>query len=177
MNGTGVGQPLGYLKSNALITVAIEGGQAADTLDVLNISKMYSRMPSASVASAVWILNSSVLPQLLNLVIGTQPVYQAPMGFASAPFGTLLGRPIIWNDDAPTLGDANDIQFVDPRGYAAYRKQSGMKFDTSMHLFFDYGVQAFRWTTRFGGRPFLSAPITPANGPTKSTFIGLAERS
>jgi hypothetical protein len=38
-------------------------------------------------------------------------------------------------------------------------------------------LTAFRWLFRLGGQPFLSAPVTPAQGSnTRSHFIALAAR-
>ncbi|MHA1572153.1 MAG: phage major capsid protein, partial [Alphaproteobacteria bacterium] len=179
INGTGVGQPQGYFNSAALISVAKEGSQAADTIVTNNIAKMYSRLLSSGLSRAFWLVNSDVLPQLMTLVIGNQPIWTPPnAGLRDAPGGFLLGRPVVFSEHAKTLGDKGDIQLLDLMGYYAANKRSGIKFDSSMHLFFDYGMQAFRWTFRFGGQPYLSAPVAPANGAnTKSHFVTLDERA
>lgn len=180
MRGSGVGQPLGYLNSKALITVGKETDQGADTLDVQNIVKMYSRMLPSSLGRAVWIGNPDILPQLLTLRIGDRPVYMPPAGLASAPFGTILGRPVIFTEHAGTIGDLGDLSFVDPRGYFYPRRSATPQFAESMHLYFDQGVRAFRWTIRVGGQPYLSKPVTPpagSNAETRSHFITLAERA
>lgn len=180
MRGEGVGQPLGFLNSKALITVAKEGSQAADTLLVTNIVKMYSRMLPSSLGRAVWFANPDILPALLTLTIGDRPVYMPPSGLASAPFGTILGRPVIFTEHAGTIGDMGDISFVDPRGYFMPRRSSSPQFAESMHLYFDQGVRAFRWTIRVGGQPYLSKPVSPpaqTNAETRSHFVTLAERA
>ncbi len=47
----------------------------------------------------------------------------------------------------------------------------------SMHLWFDQGATAFRWTFRIGGQPWLSAPISRKNGSnTLSHFVALQTR-
>lgn len=174
---TGVGQPLGYFASGALVTQAKESGQAADTVVAKNVAKMYSRVLNPG--RSVWIANSDVMPELMTMTIGDQPIWTAPsQGFQQAPGGFLLGRPVMLTEHAKTVGDVGDIQLIDPMGYYATRKQGGINFDTSIHLFFDYGVQAFRWTFRFGGQPYLSAPVSPDNGSnTKSHFVVLAART
>lgn len=179
MTGTGTGQPLGYLNSGALVSVAKEGSQAADTILAENVAKMYSRMLPSSLPRAVWIANSDILPQLMTLKIGDNLVWTPPSsGFQNAPGGFLLGRPIIFSEHANTLGDKGDLQFIDPMGYYMPTKQGGVKFDSSIHLYFDYGIQAFRWTFRCGGQTYLSAPVTPAKGSnTKSHFVVLDERA
>ena len=47
LRGTGAGQPLGILKSGALVTVAKESGQT-DKITVENLVKMWSRLWSRS---------------------------------------------------------------------------------------------------------------------------------
>lgn len=179
VNGTGAGQPLGWTRSPAVVTVAKEGSQAADTVVAANVAKMYSRMMPSSLARAVWYINSDVWPQLMTMTLGDQPIWTPPStGLVGAPGGLLFGRPIIPTEHAATLGDVNDIQFVDPMGYYSPRKAGGIRFADSMHLYFDYGIQAFRWTFRLGGQPYLSAPVAPAKGSaTKSHFVVLAARA
>lgn len=179
ITGNGVGRPLGYMNSGALITVSKEVGQAADTIVAANIAKMYSRMLPSALSRAVWFINSDIIPQLMTLQIGNNLIWTPPSaGFAGAPGGYLLGRPIIPTEHAETLGDKGDIQFIDPKGYYMPVKQGGVKFDSSIHLYFDYGIQAFRWTFRVGGEPFLSKPVAPAKGAnSKSHFVVLEARA
>lgn len=174
--GTGAGQPLGFFNSSALVTVAKESGQAADTIVAANLSKMYSR--NLNPGRGVWIANSDTLPQLVGLTIGDQPVYTLPQsGLTSAPNGTLFGRPLLFTEQCKTLGDAGDIMFIDPMGYYLARKMS-VNSASSIHLYFDYDVQAFRWTFRIGGQPYLSAAVSPKNGSsTKSHFVTVAARA
>lgn len=176
--GDGVGKPLGYMQSSALVTVAKESGQAADTVNATNVTKMFSRLLPDGIRRAQWRINSDVLPALEGLTIGDRPVWIPPNGLADAPGGLLMGRPIKLTEHSKTLGDAGDIQLIDPMGYYGATKQGGIKFASSLHLYFDYGLQAFRWTIRFGGQPHLKAPISPKHGSaTKSHFVTLAERA
>jgi HK97 family phage major capsid protein len=177
--GTGVGMPLGYFNSPALVSVAKEAAQPADTLIAANVAKMFSRMLSQGIANAVWMVNSDVVPQLMTMVLGQQPIWTPPSsGFKDAPGGFLFGRPVRLSEHCKTIGDKGDVQFIDPKGYYGARKEGGTRYATSMHLYFDYGLQAFRWTLRFGGQPHLSAPVVPNYGAaTKSHFIVLDERA
>ncbi len=177
--GTGAGQPLGWFNSAALVSVAKEAGQTADTIVAENVLKMYSRLLKVPGDSPYWLMNTDVVPQLATMTIGSQPIWTPPSsGLTGAPGGFLLGLPIKFSEHAKTLGDKGDIQLVSPKGYAAYQRSSGPKFASSMHLYFDYGVEAFRWTFRFGGQPHLSGPVSPANGAnTKSHFITLDPRA
>lgn len=177
--GTGVGQPLGYFNSGALISVAKETGQAADTIVAANVVKMYSRLLPQNIAGAFWLANSDTIPQLMTMTLGNNVLWIPPAtGLVNAPGGVLLGRPVRLSEHTKTVGDKGDLQLIDPMGYYGTNKASGIKMDTSMHLFFDFGMQAFRWTFRFGGMPYLSAPISPASGTnTKSHFVVLDDRA
>lgn len=178
VDGDGTGKPLGWLKSNALVSVAKEGSQLADTVVTGNVAKMFSRMLPSGIGRAVWLINSDVLPQIMTMVIGDRPIWTPPNGFIDSPAGLLLGRPLRLSEHAKTVGDKGDIQFVDPLGYYAARKAAGVQFAQSMHLFFDYNMQAFRWIFRIAGQPYLSAPVTPPNSAlTKSHFVTLDERA
>lgn len=179
ISGNGVGQPLGYRNSNAIVSVAKETGQAADTIVAANVAKMYSRLLPSSLARSHWRINSDAMPQIMTMVLGDKPIWTPPAtGFAGAPGGFLLGRPIRMSEHSETVGDKGDIELIDPKGYYGLRKAGGVKFASSIHLYFDYGLQAFRWTIRFGGQPHLTAPISPAKGTaTKSHFVTLDARA
>ena len=177
VEGTGAGMPLGYRNSKALIAVAKESGQDAATVVAKNVVRMYSRMIDP--ARAVWRINSEVITELAMMTIGTVPIWTPPSaGFANAPGGFLLGRPIQLTELNEGLGTQGDIEFVNPKGYYCPIKNGGVQFATSIHLFFDYGLQAFRWTFRMGGQPYLSKPVAPNKGTaTKSHFVALADRA
>lgn len=177
MNGNGTGVPQGYLNSGAVVTQAKEGSQAADTIVAGNIAKMYSRCLDPT--NAVWLINPDAFPQLVLLTIGDQPIWTPPSeGFKSAPNGFLLGRPVIMNESCQTIGDAGDIQFVSLRWYQTITKSQGIDFASSMHLYFDYDVTAFRAIFRADGQSVVRAPVTPPNSSvTRSPFVQLAART
>lgn len=178
VEGTGVGQPLGWMNSAALVTVAKESGQSADTINATNVIKMYSRLKMIPGDRPFWLVNQNCLPQLMTMTIGDKPVWVPPTGLDAAPGGFLLGLPVRLSEFASTLGDLGDIQLISPRGYYGARRTTGVKFASSIHLYFDYATEAFRWTFRYGGQPHLSAAVTPNKGAaTQSHFITLAERA
>ena len=65
--GSGTGVPVGCMSNATTVTVAKETGQATQTLLAQNLAKMISRLPPASFAKAVWIVNNDVLPALFTL--------------------------------------------------------------------------------------------------------------
>lgn len=176
--GNGVGMPLGFMNSPALVTQAIESGpQTTDTIVAANIAKMFSRMPANLLPNAVWLIHPDAQPQLMTMTIGNQPVYIPPGGLNGSPYGILLGRPVIPHEVCETVGDLGDIMFVDLSSYLAVRKSAGIKAQTSIHLWFDQDLTAFKFTLRIGGQPWWSAPISPRDGSsTRSPFVTLASR-
>ncbi len=188
INGDGVGKPQGIMNSGALVTVSKEGSQAADTLLGANVSKMWARMPARSIPRAVWLINQDLYPQLhsLNIPIkniagdqnvGGVPVFVPPGGFSAAPYGTLLGRPIIPTEACAAIGDLGDIIFADMMGYLSVMKSGGVRQDVSIHVEFEKDMTAFRFILRMGGQAWLDAPIARKNGSnTLSTFVTLEAR-
>ena len=191
VQGTGVGQPLGLLGSPALVSVAKETSQVADTLIGNNIIKMYSRMPAGNRGNAIWLINQDVEPHLLRLSLpGTDNTgnavtgwggltYMPPNGMSSAPFGTLYGRPVIPTQACETLGDKGDIFFVDLSQYLCLLKSGqNPRVETSMHLWFDQDIMAFKFVLRIGGLPLWSSSIAARDGSnTYSPYVTLDERA
>lgn len=181
INGTGSGQPLGILNSGALVSVSKETGQAAATVVFNNINKMWARMWAPSRSRAVWLVNQDVEPALntMTLAVGTGgvPVYMPANGVSGAPFGTLMGRPVIPIEQCQTLGTVGDIILADLGEYLMIDK-GGLKADSSMHVRFLYDEMTYRFTYRCDGRPWWSSQLTPKNGSnTLSPFVALATRS
>lgn len=176
-DGTGAGQPLGWNKANALVTVAKESGQAADTIVAKNVAKMYARCINPGMA--VWFVNQDILPELMTMTLGDKPIWTPPAtGFVNAPGGVLFGRPVRFSEQCATLGDKGDIQLVNPKGYYSPTRQNAPAYAESIHLYFDYNIKAFRWIFRLGGQPHLSAAISPNKGSsTRSHFVTLAARA
>ena len=161
VNGTGVGQPLGWAQSDARVVVDKETSQTLETINAQNVSKMFSRMWPAGHADAFWMIGPDSLPQLFTMVLGDKPIWIPPeKSFQDAPGGFLFGRPVKINQHADTVGTEGDIQYVSPQGYYSAVKAGGIQMARSIHLFFDFDVVAFRWTIRIGGQPFASTPIS-----------------
>lgn len=181
LRGTGAGTPLGVLNSPCLVSVAKEAGQAADTIVMENVVKAYSRISNP--ARAVWIANPEILPQLITMSLqaGTAgiPVFLPANGLAGMPYDVLMGKPLIWCDHASALGDLGDLLFCDFTQYLVGQKagDSGVRFDTSIHIKFDYGQSAFRFMFRIDGSPWWASALVPAQGAaTRSPFVGIAAR-
>lgn len=183
MKGTGVGEPLGALAADnpAVITVAKESGQVANTIVWENIVKMYSRMLPQSLNRAVWVASIDTFPELATMALsvgtGGSAVWLTN-GADEAPM-TILGRPVIFTEKAPgTLGAQGDISFVD-FGYYLIGDRQVMSATSSPHFRFNQDQTAFRIIERVDGRPWIQSAITPQNGSsnTLSPFVQLAVRA
>ena len=178
VNGTGAGQPLGWFTHIAKVSVAKESSQVAATVVAANIAKMYARLLNPG--QGIWYCNQDVLPQLFTMTLDGNLMWMPPSAsIQSTPTGGyLFGRPVVTLENCQTLGTQGDIQFVNPKGYYAAKKGLAPEYAESMHLYFDYGLTAFRWTFRFGGQPYLSAVVSPAKGSsTRAHVVVLDTRS
>lgn len=179
IRGSGVGKPKGFEDSPAVIVVAKETNQKAGTIYTENVLNMASRINEGPGSRLFWLAHRSTIPSIATLKIGNEPSWtNQNQGLREAPNGMLLGVPIKFTQHARFRGTQGDLMLVDLSGYAAFVHSSGTRFDSSIHLYFDYDITAFRWVFRVGGMPYLSAPITQANGSdTMSHFIELATRA
>lgn len=185
INGSGVGQPLGILNSGGLVTVPKEQGQAADTVVLENINRMYARMHKNPRAGAIWFVNQEVEAQLegLTALAGTGgfPVY-LPQGtggptITEAPNARLKGRPVMPIEYAAPLGDIGDIIFAN-LGYYATGLKGAMRDDMSIHIRFDFNETAFRFLFELDGQPWINTPVTPYKGSDSlGAFVTLAARA
>jgi HK97 family phage major capsid protein len=149
---------------------------------------MYSRQLNPG--RSVWLVNADTLSQILTLNIefkssagaGIAAGVRMPTitwpGENGQTFATIMGRPVIVTEACDTVGDEGDIIFADlAGGYFAPYKAGGIRSDLSMHLWFDQGVTAFRWTMRVGGQPWLSAAVSAKNSAaTRSSVVTCAVR-
>jgi len=182
LRGTGAGQPLGILNSGCLVTVSKEAGQKADTIVAENVIKMSSRIFAGSYLNSNWYVNQMCLPQLytMSIAVGTggQLVFVPPGGISGAPYGSLLGRPVIPIEQASALGDLGDIILADMNGYILAQK-GGIQSDMSIHVRFVYDESVFRFVVRLDGSPVRATPLTPykgGSGATQSQFVALEAR-
>lgn len=181
MNGKGAGQCLGVLNAPCKVKVSKEGGQAAATVNALNIMKMWSRLWTRSRMNAVWWINLDVEMQLQQMVISTGGgtnalVYMPPGGLSGLPYGTMYGRPVIPIEQAQALGTEGDIVLGDFSEYLLIDK-GGVQRAESMHVRFLYDEMAFRFIMRVNGQPKWKTSVTAAKGSTTySPFVTLETR-
>lgn len=180
ISGDGSGKPSGLTDAGSKIAQAKESGQAAATVVFDNVVNMLSRLYSGYANGAVWIANQDILPQLIKMEFpgDSSPVYLPNNNIAGAPFGTLMGKPIIFTEGTEALGTEGDLILTNMSTYMSVVKVGGIRQDVSIHLFFDYDVTAFRFIVRVGGKSWLDNAISPRTGAvTKSNVVTLATRA
>jgi len=190
VRGSGSGKPLGFLTSDALVTVAKVTSQVADTISGENIISMFPRLYSRYRADSVWLCSHDAEQEILKLSVAGQtavggastgygfPLYSPPgMSRDGSSYGMLMGRPVLVTEHAAALGDVGDIMLVSMSQYRCVMRTGGIQAAQSMHLWFDQDAVAFKFRLRMDGAPKLSTTITPRSGTNSmSAFVTLAER-
>ena len=175
LDGSGEGEPLGILKSGAIVKVEKEKDQT-DTITVENLIKMWNRLWARSRANAVWYINQELEPYLYTLKLGDKPVYIPAGGLSEKPYGTLFGRPVIPLEQCNAAGELGDIILADIGQYLLIDK-GGVKAASSIHVRFLYDENVFRFIYRVDGKPTWNKPLTPYKGSASvSPFVTLAKR-
>lgn len=183
IDGSGVGEPKGFLNAGSLVTVT---RATADLIKWPDVVSMYSRMLPSSLNRAVWICSPDALPQIFQMTINVQnvagtenvggsAVYIAPGAGPNTPSMSILGRPLIVSEKMPKLADPNALVFVDLSYYLLGDRQA-MTATSSPHYKFQTDETAYKIVERVDGRPWLESALTPKNGATAtlSPFVGIS---
>jgi HK97 family phage major capsid protein len=168
--GTGAGQPLGFLNAPCAVSVGKETQQTAATINASNLTKMWARMGSRDKASAVWLINGDCGPSLdfLSIPAGTSALEPRFVNYSPAGLLTIKGRPVVETEYNPTLGTVGDIVLINLAQYRLIRK-SGVETASSVHVRFTTGESAIRAFYRCDGCMMPRSAVTPfKGGSTKS---------
>ncbi|HSR54850.1 MAG TPA: phage major capsid protein, partial [Alphaproteobacteria bacterium] len=179
LHGDGAGKPQGIFQSDALVTVAAEAGQAANSIQFENCLSMMSRIHPRAFQNSVWVATQTSIRDLmsLSLPLGTAGERIPILKETDGGEFNLLTRPLIFSEKLKEIGTKGDILLADFSAYAI-----GMVADARMDMspFVDFEADkiAFRFKSRLDGQPVESQPLTPREGSTTtSSFVTLAERS
>ena len=182
IQGSGVGQPKGFLNSDYLVTVAKESGQTANSIWWQNINKMYYAMQSALRKDAVWLVQpdmEELFPEMSfdEGAASKYPVYLGANGVSAADYDTLKGKRVMpMMGGMKALGAKGDIAFCNFSQYLVIYKE--IQEAMSIHVYFDTNETAFRFVQRIDGGIAYKNAITPENGTKpKSGFVTLAARA
>ena len=151
----------GFLGHASNVQVARAATGVVGTADV---QQMYSRFWARSKqnANAAWLINPDVSPNLNSFVVGDQPVYLPPGGFAGNPLGVLLGKTVREFEHCKSVGTLGDINLVDMSQYRTIQK-NGIETLTSQHVRFINDETVLRMVKRINGRPKWTTVQTPSH--------------
>jgi HK97 family phage major capsid protein len=160
--GSGGTQPLGIMNSPSLITVT----RSTRFPDLLSCySKNFNR------ASAVWLIHSTVLPELFQLAYKPSTTDIGAGVFVQRADGvmTLLGRPVIVTDACAAAGTTGDVIFVDLQSYMLGIR-AGLQIQASSHIYFDTDQSAIRSIMRADGTGKFSQQVKQRDGATLNSW-------
>jgi len=182
INGNGVGQPLGIQNCNALKTVF---RNTVNRVFFEDLREMYACMLGPSHPYAIWVLNPSVLPDLIGMISGdaapaaaSNPIWiNQNMGAENPIPGRIFGRPYFISEKMPSLGTQGDIGYFDLRYYFIFDRQP-ITIDVSTHVAFTTDETCWRFVLRVAGQCWPASTLTPRNAvapvTTISPFVVLA---
>lgn len=168
IQGSGVGQPLGYVNSGAYLSANRASTGHISYTDLVGIVKRF--LPNSK---GRWHISQSAMAELLEM--------SGPSGNASYIWGSavngapssLLGYPVQWTEKCPALGSKGDITLLDPSYYLIGDRQATTVESTKFERW-EYDETSWRAVHRVDGRPWLSTYLTYQDGSTTvSPFSGL----
>ena len=164
LRGDGVAKPRGML--DASLAVTRSGSNAFADADARG---MVEKLLPSSWPNAIWVAHPSVMVKMPQLAGWCPNASREP---ARGPAGTLHELPIWVSDKLPALGTAGDVLLCDPTYYAIGDR--GLLIDASEHPLFRTNQTVFRVVARVGGQPWLSGPVTLADGTkTAHAYVSL----
>ena len=171
LKGDGVGKPLGVINSNAGVTIA-EGRNTANTVTFDDFADMLGDFLPGD--GAWWIT-----PDLMSDVIQMS----GPTGNASFIWqanavdgipGQILGKPVIWDEKMEAAGTRGDVLLANWKFYLIGERQATTIESTQFESFLS-DLTTWRMVSRGDGQPWLTAPITLADGSKQlSPFVVLS---
>jgi len=165
--GTGAGEFEGVYTSPAKLTVARATASKISGEDILGMV-----MKCWDYDNAYWVANQNTLLQLTNAHIALSNT--DVQGLYDAKTKTLFGRPVLFNENASTLGTAGDLGLINFNEYLEGTR-GGIEYASSIHLRFDYAETAFRTIQENAGSSWWKTYLTPKNGSTMSPIVQLTD--
>jgi HK97 family phage major capsid protein len=174
--GTGAGQPLGIQNCGCMINVL---RNTANRVMVEDLAEMWSRLQPTSKRNAFWVINPTVLPELIELGSGNAADASGKNlvwinNMAEAHPVRILGRPVLESEKMQALGTAGDIGLYDFRYYLIGDRQP-ITIDASTHVAFTTDETCWRFVLRVAGMCWPQAALTRRRGGnTQSPFVQLS---
>lgn len=168
LNGATPGKPMGIKGSGAAY---VQNRTSAGTILTADIDNMIARMLMRG-TGALWVGSQSILPKLLNLVDADGRRIWQPDISGMYP-GTLQGRPLVFNERSPILGNKGDLQLIDPRYYLV-KDGSGPFVEVGFATGnFESNKRTIKISWNVDGQPWLTEPFKQEGGYQVSPFVVL----
>lgn len=165
-------QPVGVLGSNATLEVT----PAESKLSAKDFLAMRARMRAKNWGNAVWFMHPDNAEDLPLLSDGNgNLLYMPEGGISGSQYGTILGRPIVFDEFLPAKGEKGSILLADFNEYMLIRKGTE-RHDWSMHVEFLTDQQCFRIVMRVNGAPMKNNTWAVRNSSLRqAAFVALGK--
>lgn len=177
--GTGGGQPLGFLNANDLHTTDKVDGQSASTILYENVLEMAMRIDPGGGDGTVWLAHPNTLKDLALMVVivgtGGHAIWAAE-SINTLP-RTLLGYNLHFTEHAKTLGVKGDINLVNMGAYFYATQGEGLIVEASPHANWTSDEISFRAKIRDDGLPWRSGKKTDRQNWETANFVTLETRA
>lgn len=170
LRGTGVGEPLGILNSQAIVQVS---PTVNDLFSWPDVAKMQSRFKKVGTGPASWLIHPSIWPDILTMEVGTNGGAVWAANMAAAAGNTLNGAEILQSEHLPQANSSGAAILADLFAYLLFRRQE-LSIAFSEHAGFLNDKATWRFTARADGKPWLRKPVTladPQGSYTVSPFV------
>jgi HK97 family phage major capsid protein len=167
-NGTGQGEPKGFLTSTCAVNVTRTNNGAA--LVHADIVAMLKRMWPQGWKTACWFCGPDTLGVLADTYqavgsVTTQGMPSNPWFYFHTELRTwcLAGVPLTVTEHSPASTNVGDLSLVDCSAYVIGDRET-MTVQLSPHYRFGMDQTVIRVRVRADGRMWPSSPVTPASG-------------
>jgi HK97 family phage major capsid protein len=165
IRGNGTNQPHGIIGAGCEVAVSRAVASKIDEVDILGMLAQFLGRESR----ACWVANRAIIPELYALTdAGSNNIFIPNAGPSASP--TLLGMPIVWSENASTLGTKGDLMLCDWSYYVIGDRQQ-IVVDWADQLYFLTIQDAVRLYERVDGTPWMDATYTPRKGSARSPFV------
>jgi HK97 family phage major capsid protein len=158
LQGTGDGQPFGVIGAPGTIV------HPRQTTGQVNIDDLFNMIMQHHGENPIWHINRSTMVQIFQLAgPAANPTYVWMANARDSLPMSLFGYPIHWTEKCPNLDDPGDVVLADWRYYLIGDRQA-ITIASSTDFRFRNDLTAWRAVHRVDGQPWLSEPITLADG-------------
>ena len=170
LRGTGAGQPQGVINAGA---THVEPRQVAGAIGIIDIINMIGHHQGNN---PVWHITKAGFASIAQLNgPAANPSYVFIPNAREGMPATLFGFPIFWTEKLPALGTQGDILLASWDMYLIGDRQQ-VTIDTTNIFRFRHDLTSWRAVHRVDGQPWLSQPVTLADGAWQiSPFVILGD--